>query len=137
MKAIEEQNEKIVEEQIDETAETEEVQDDDEELISEDKHEEEETGEHNEIEILEEDSEDLEEQIEEVNEEPIEKETVNYVKLFWFQREEKLEARTMTEEQLYAFLDKIKQMNILLKNDLKFYKKKRKREECLNYLKEL
>lgn len=110
MKAIEEQNEKIVEEQIDETAETEEVQDDDEELISEDKQEEEETGEHNEIEIFEEDSEDLEEQIEEVNEEPIEKETVNYVKLFWFQREEKLEARTMTEEQLYAFLDKIKQM---------------------------
>lgn len=54
----------------------------------------------------------LKEEIKEIQEIPIAKEAVNFIKLFWFQREEKQSASTMTAKQLSDFLDKVKQMEI-------------------------
>lgn len=54
-------------------------------------------------------SSELKDKIEEM---PTVKETVNYIKLFWFQREEKQSASTITDKQLFDFLDKVKQMEV-------------------------
>lgn len=54
----------------------------------------------------------LKDKIEEMKEIPTAKETVNYIKLFWLQREGKNSAVTMTDKQLFDFLDKVKQMEI-------------------------
>lgn len=65
----------------------------------------------NNIKISEEEyTDELKTQIKEEQEIPKAKETVNYIKLFWLQREEKQSARTMSTEQLSSFLDKVKQM---------------------------
>ncbi len=57
-------------------------------------------------------TDEFKEQINEIRQVPLAKEAVNYIKLFWFQREEKKSASTLTAKQLSDFLDKIKQMEM-------------------------
>lgn len=103
---IKEEHKKIKQEKLLQEDETKEKLESQQEVKIEDNQEND-----NEIKISEEEyTDELNSQIEEIKEIPIVKEDVNYIKLFWFQREEKQSACTMTDEQLSNFLDKVKQM---------------------------
>lgn len=106
MELIKEEHKKIKQEKLLQEDETKEKLESQQEVKIEDNQEND-----NEIKISEEEyTDELNSQIEEIKEIPIVKEDVNYIKLFWFQREEKQSACTMTDEQLSNFLDKVKQM---------------------------